>query len=210
MERKEAPADIGAVLVSPLPEKGFKVAEIGGYDYYFDHHYLFKLNASTFTVAPKKKWVEDVILTELMAVEAKKHELTPDPGSVESYMLMQRGERERLEEQLAMLEEGKEHWADFPADNRQKLKKSLETTKTRLEKINALIAEILQEENITEEEFFEQLRPYAEKQALADARKEVLSEEAGEEVMTDVVQYQGWLNDIKAQLWEEYDVKITY
>lgn len=207
----DAPDDIAAVLVGPLPQQGFKVAEIDGYDYYYDTHYLFKFLCRVFPETPTEEDIREVIWMELCAVEG--HEQGIDVSSMGTGML--RHTYDSAVEDIAALEEGKEHWDEMPDADVAELERSMENRKAMVANFDTMIAAIMEKEGISEEEFFASLVPYEQKYWTAqeydnDVTWTLYENGAVDEGEDAAEQNRIAVNNEIDKMFEKYNVVITY
>lgn len=211
-EVSTAPAKTAAeVLASPVPEEGEMVAEIDGCDYLYDQQYAFQFLYQYYPEEPTKDDSHDLVMYELFALEGQDLGL-PFVETSESILQNRQETIGYFDEVIEYSESTLEEKGDALSDEeREDLQKRLTFMKEQKEHYKAILNSILEEEDISEAEFWQNQQPYIEKYLYAEAYlikvHDDFEAENGEITEENNDAYMEYLDQNEETLQEKHNVK---
>lgn len=199
------------VLVPPVPADGEKVAEIDGCDYLYDQQYAFQFLYQYYPEEPTKEDIHDLVMYELFALEGQDLGLS----FVETSETILQNRQETIgyfDDVIEYSESTLEEKGDaLSGEEREDLQKKITSTEEQRENYKAILNSILEDEGISEEEFWQNQQPYIEKYLYAEAYlikiHDDFEAENGEITEENNDAYMEYLDQNEETLQEKHNVK---
>ncbi|HMM05450.1 MAG TPA: hypothetical protein PKD52_02115 [Clostridiales bacterium] len=151
------------VLVPPAPLEGEKVAEIGGCDYLYDQQYAFQFLYEYYPEKPTEDNIYDLVMYELFALEGRDLELSfwEKPADI----LQHRQDTIECFDQIfnGMKNTLEEEGDGLSGEEKKELQEKITSVKEKRDQYESVLNSILEEEQLSEEEFWQNQQPYIEK-----------------------------------------------
>ncbi len=153
-ENKEADTEI-------YPQDGKEIATIDGKPYYYNQDYLFKVLGS---VPYESTGLHEkvAIMSELLYLEALEQNISVSESEIDASIEARREQVDLLEKAMQASEENLK-LEGLPEEEIRSIENTIKTSQDEIEMLENALSNCLQHEGLTAEEFWEGIRPYAEK-----------------------------------------------